>query len=373
VIDVTRYDGKIVTARRMGYDGAYDGPTTYEDPDPWNLDDRYAGDYLEGKLDVRTFIGLEMNGVPLPYFTQYLVGGQEADPATITLVVKAHLPGKHNQKNHAAHSAHADVSTMTRKQMLDELDDHGYTGPTSYTKKRLGELVESQRGGADGDAGSAASMEPLEPSSFQLAPDAIAETEGRDFLETIRHIEINGQRFEGKGDQAFFRWVDFINNDPKMNKTRDKYVADPNERWSVTLNQHIREGKTTSGDKAFMKDMDEFTESATCDRDLVCHRATVFKLQDEGSLQVGAVLDTPTYKSIAPDRGIAKTYLKARMDDFDGTPSEADTLPMMMKVYVPAGTTFAYADQGEFVLGRNKKFEILSLDVDEGEMEVVVR
>lgn len=151
MIDLLKLEGKIVKAKRLGYDGAYDGPSQFEDPDPWNLDGQYSSDAVTGKLDVRTFVGLKIAGVPLPHFVQYTVGGQEVDPTTVELIpdVAAHLAGQHNQQDHAG--AYKAVSSMSRKEMLVELKEvHEYTGPTSYTKDKLGSIVQEQRKATSG-------------------------------------------------------------------------------------------------------------------------------------------------------------------------------------------------------------------------------
>lgn len=56
----------------------------------------------------------------------------------------AHQAGSHDQQSHAG--GYPAVSKMTRKDMLAELAGiHGYKGPTSYTKEKLGAILEEQR------------------------------------------------------------------------------------------------------------------------------------------------------------------------------------------------------------------------------------
>lgn len=145
--------GSTVTGKRQGWD------LTPEDGYDLTWQDEGLPAEIEGELIVQEF------DLPEPYdgisFIA-MINGQPVDTDTIVLPdeddteeVLAHLPGKHDQRVHGKGNRAA-VEDMSRKDMLSELDgEHGYDGPTSYTKGRLGQIVMDQRAKTDATEGDA--------------------------------------------------------------------------------------------------------------------------------------------------------------------------------------------------------------------------
>lgn len=69
--------GRLVTAKRLGYDGTQDG-TPEDDFDPFEGDTD-----LEGPLEIQEVLAWTMGETAFPAGVIYLVGGQLADPDTI--------------------------------------------------------------------------------------------------------------------------------------------------------------------------------------------------------------------------------------------------------------------------------------------------
>lgn len=103
--ELVALEGKWVLAKRLGYDGALDGVTDLEDPDPYGFEAEYASDDIAGILTVKEITESDLVTSPEPY-TIFVVGTELADPDTIEEdlswkeEVAAHQPGKHDQKSH---------------------------------------------------------------------------------------------------------------------------------------------------------------------------------------------------------------------------------------------------------------------------------
>lgn len=65
----------LVTAKRLGWDHTKDGPSKYEEYDPFDGDEE---EVILGELDK-----FQVKSPFVPEYTQYLVAGQVVDPKTI--------------------------------------------------------------------------------------------------------------------------------------------------------------------------------------------------------------------------------------------------------------------------------------------------
>lgn len=110
--ELVALEGKWVLAKRLGYDGALDGVTDLEDPDPYGFEAEYASDDIAGILTVKEITESDLVTSPEPY-TIFVVGTELADPDTIEEdlswkeEVAAHQAGKHDQKSHGNWSGSA--------------------------------------------------------------------------------------------------------------------------------------------------------------------------------------------------------------------------------------------------------------------------
>jgi len=290
--------------------------------------------------------------------------------------IQRHLPGKHNQKDHAGRTDSPYYSGVTRDGKLQVSTSMGRTGLEVRTieGRELGEVTSDEFVGRFGSPyvahpkGKSSKTFTSGEGGEQRAVDYIIESQGlsKEYGYDPRAIELERGRAEQERraelkashqalSSAYKSWESGLT--PSERASVDFYASPEAEAF----NDALRRGKPTSQQLERARSLDSALSKVASPRDLTVYRGIRLTTSELSRFKVGFRFRDQGFVSTSLDSDVAYDFASR-----DVGPGTGRGRPLVFTLRLPKGSPGGYidatsfsSDEKEFLLPRGRKFRVV--------------